>query len=327
MRQTKIVVSLGPSTDDPVVLRSLVRAGMNVARINLSHGSIDDGMVRYRAVRAAAEEEGIHVGVLADLPGPKVRAAAFSEKSEFETGDTVRLEVGNQASGREVIEIDYEDLRASVHVGDRLNIGDGRLVLQIQSNDEDKLIGEVVHGGTLSGNPGVHIPADRLQMSTPTPYDLKLVDAFVEVGVDMLAVSFVRSAHDMRRIGTEPIPRGPLLVAKIETRAAVENLDGIIAASGAVMVARGDLGNELPLEDLPITQKTDHKEVYCRWEAGDHRNPDARIDDYRAGSDPRRGIRRGQCGLGRLERNHAVGRNRSRDRPDQRCSYDGTHRS
>lgn len=228
---------------------------MNVARINLSHGSIDDGMVRYRAVRAAAEEEGIHVGVLADLPGPKVRAAAFSEKSEFETGDTVRLEVGNQASGREVIEIDYEDLRASVHVGDRLNIGDGRLVLQIQSNDEDKLIGEVVHGGTLSGNPGVHIPADRLQMSTPTPYDLKLVDAFVEVGVDMLAVSFVRSAHDMRRIGTEPIPRGPLLVAKIETRAAVENLDGIIAASGAVMVARGDLGNELPLEDLPITQK------------------------------------------------------------------------
>ena len=228
---------------------------MNVARINLSHGSIDDGMVRYRAVRAAAEEEGIRVGVLADLPGPKVRAAAFSEKSDFENGDTVRLEVGNTASGREVIEIDYEDLRSSVHVGDRLNIGDGRLVLQIQSNDEDTLIGEVVQGSTLTGKPGVHIPADRLQMATPTPYDLKLVDAFVEVGVDMLAVSFVRSAHDMRRIGTEPIPRGPLLVAKIETRAAVENLDGIIVASGAVMVARGDLGNELPLEDLPITQK------------------------------------------------------------------------
>ena len=256
MRRTKIVASLGPSTDDPEVVRALIRAGMDVARINLSHGSIDEGMARYDTVRRVAEEERQHVGVLADLPGPKVRAAAFEDNTEFENGDIVELVVGNDTSNRSVIEVDYEQLPSSVHPGDRLNIGDGRLIIEIRNTEQDKLVGEVVHAGRLSGSPGVHIPADRLQISTPTREDLDLLDAFVEVGVDMAALSFVRSAHDMRRVGTEPHPRGPLLVAKIETRAAVENLDGIIAASGAVMVARGDLGNELPMEDLPITQKT-----------------------------------------------------------------------
>ena len=112
-----------------------------------------------------------------------------------------------------------------------------------------------MNSGKLTGQPGVHIPADKLTMPTPTPYDLKLLDAFVDVGVDMVAISFVRSAHDMRRVGTEPHPRGPLLVAKVETRSAIKNLDGIIEASGAIMVARGDLGNELPIEELPIAQK------------------------------------------------------------------------
>ena len=105
------------------------------------------------------------------------------------------------------------------------------------------------------GRPGVHIPSDRLHIPTPTPHDLVMLDAFIEVGVDMVAVSFVRSAHDVRRVGVEPHPRGPLVIAKIETRAAVENLEGIVEASGAVMVARGDLGMEFPIEDLPHLQK------------------------------------------------------------------------
>ena len=134
-------------------------------------------------------------------------------------------------------------------------IGDGRLILEVTEVEKDALQTKVVHAGKLTGQPGVHIPADKLTMPTPTPQDLKLLDAFVDVGVDMVAISFVRSAHDMRRVGTEPHPRGPLLVAKVETRSAIANLDGIIEASGAIMVARGDLGNELPIEDLPITQK------------------------------------------------------------------------
>ena len=255
MRRTKLVASLGPATDDPEVLRGIIRAGIDVARINLSHGSIDEGMVRYDAVRAIAAEEGRKVGILADLPGPKVRTAKFTEESVFEIGKEVRVVEGNSGSSSSVIEVDYADTVSSFTVGDRVVIGDGRLILEVTDTTADALVTTVINSGKLTGQPGVHIPADKLTMPTPTPYDLKLLDAFVDVGVDMVAISFVRSAHDMRRVGTEPHPRGPLLVAKVETRSAIANLGGIIEASGAIMVARGDLGNELPIEDLPITQK------------------------------------------------------------------------
>lgn len=255
MRRTKLVASLGPATDDPEVLRGIIRAGVDVARVNLSHGSVDEGMERYNLVRRIAAEEGRYVGVLADLPGPKVRTAVFKEESVFENGDVVRIVGGSTSSSRTVIEVDYDKVASSFLVGDRIVIGDGRVVLEVRTAEGDELQAAVVHAGKLTGQPGVHVPADKLSMPTPTPHDLKLLDVFVEAGVDMIAISFVKSAHDMRRVGTEPHPRGPLLVAKIETRAAVENLDGIIKASGAIMVARGDLGNELPIEDLPITQK------------------------------------------------------------------------
>lgn len=255
MRRTKLIASLGPATDDESVLRGIIRAGVDVARINLSHGTVDDGMVRYDAVRRIALEENRHVGILGDLPGPKVRVAGFAEDTVFALGDVVEVRVGEDASTKSAIEVDYEAMCTNYGVGDRIVIGDGRLVLEVDDATPDKLVTKVVHAGKLSGKPGVHVPADKLVLSTPTAYDLQLADAFVDVGIDMLAVSFVKSAHDMRRVGTEPFPRGPLLVAKIETRSAVENLDSIIEASGAVMVARGDLGNELPIEDLPITQK------------------------------------------------------------------------
>lgn len=255
MRRTKLVASLGPATDDPAVLRDIIRAGVDVTRINLSHGSIDEGMVRYDTVRAIAAEEGKQVGILADLPGPKVRVAKFTTESVFEIGNELRIVAGNDSSNSEVVEVDYEDITTSFVIGDRIVIGDGRVIFEVTGATADALKAKVVFAGKLTGQPGVHVPADKLTLPTPTEHDLKLLDAFVDVGVDMVAVSFVRSAHDMRRVGTEPYPRGPLTVAKIETRSAVRNLDGIIEASGAIMVARGDLGNELPIEDLPITQK------------------------------------------------------------------------
>ena len=212
-------------------------------------------MVRYDTVRAIAAEEGKQVGILADLPGPKVRVAKFATESVFEIGNELRIVAGNDSSNSEVVEVDYEDITTSFVIGDRIVIGDGRVIFEVTGATADALKAKVVFAGKLTGQPGVHVPADKLTLPTPTEHDLKLLDAFVDVGVDMVAVSFVRSAHDMRRVGTEPYPRGPLTVAKIETRSAVRNLDGIIEASGAIMVARGDLGNELPIEDLPITQK------------------------------------------------------------------------
>ncbi|MYB02743.1 MAG: pyruvate kinase, partial [Acidimicrobiaceae bacterium] len=163
--------------------------------------------------------------------------------------------VGNESSPSDVVEVDYEGLLDDVLVGDTLDVGDGRVVLDVVDKGGDRLKVQVVHGGLLSGCPGIHIPADRLRMATPTPADFLALDAFVELGVDMVAISFVRSAHDIRRVGTEPHPRGPMLVAKIETRAAVQNLAGIIETAGAIMVARGDLGSECSIEELPHLQK------------------------------------------------------------------------
>jgi pyruvate kinase len=255
-RRTKIVATIGPASEDEATLRAMIRAGMDVARLGLAHNTVDEGLERFHRIRKVSEEEGRRVGILVDLPGPKVRAGNFGETGvDVPTGSSIELRVGEAGSSADVIEVDYEFLMRDIQVGDRVTIGDGGAVLEVTDKKADKMLANVVAGSTLRGRPGVHIPSDRLQIPTPTPEDFVALDAFVDAGVDMVAVSFVRSAHDMRRVGTEPHPRGPLLVAKIETRAAVDNLPGIIEASGAVMVARGDLGNECSLEDLPHLQK------------------------------------------------------------------------
>ena len=255
-RRTKIVATIGPASEDESTLRDMISAGMDVARIGLAHGTLDEAVERYRRIRRVSEDEGRPVGILVDLPGPKVRTASFGEDSvELVSGSSVEMLVGETGSTADVVEVDYEGLLDDVLVGDTLDVGDGRVVLSVVDKNGDRLKATVMHGGVLSGCPGVHIPADRLRVSTPTPEDFVALDAFIELGVDMVAVSFVRSAHDIRRVGTEPHPRGPMLVAKIETRAAVQNLAGIIETAGAIMVARGDLGSECSIEELPHLQK------------------------------------------------------------------------
>ena len=255
-RRTKIVATIGPASEDGPTLRRMIEAGMDVARVGLAHGTLEEGLDRFHRIRSASKDVGRRVGILVDLPGPKVRAASFGEEGvSLPTGKVLELRVGTTSSTPSVIEVDYEGLLADVQVGDRLTVGDGGAVLEISEKLEEKLLATVLHGSTLRGRPGIHVPSDRLQLATPTEQDFLALDAFVSAGVDMVAVSFVRSAHDIRRVGTEPHPRGPLVIAKIETRAAVDNLPGIIEAAGAIMVARGDLGNECSLEDLPHLQK------------------------------------------------------------------------
>jgi pyruvate kinase len=255
-RRTKIVATIGPASESEPMLRALINAGVDVTRLGLAHGTIDDALERYHRIRRVAEEEGKHVGILVDLPGPKVRAASFGDHAvDLPDGHIVRLAVGHDRSSADVIEVEYESLLEDIQIGDRLVLGDGKVQLDVREKQSDKLVAEIISGGEVSGRPGVHIPSDRLSISTPTPEDLRAIDAFVDVGVDMIALSFVRSAHDVRRVGTEIYPRGPLVIAKIETRAAVQNLAGIIDAAGAIMVARGDLGNECTIEELPYLQK------------------------------------------------------------------------
>ncbi|MGD9696245.1 MAG: pyruvate kinase [Thermoleophilia bacterium] len=255
-RRTKILATLGPASESEAVIRGLIGAGMDAVRLNLSHGTLEDALTIHRRVRALAAEAGRDIGTLVDLPGPKIRAASFGRDGvELGDGSLVRIEPGRDSSDAEAIGIDHDHLLEGIEEGDRVSFGDGAIDMEVVGATGDGLEARVLHGGRLTGRPGVHIPSDRLRLSTPTPEDLRILDAFVEEGVDMVAVSFVRSAHDVRRLGTEPHPRGPLIVAKIETRSAIDNLGGIVDAAGAVMIARGDLGIELAIEDLPHLQK------------------------------------------------------------------------
>ncbi|MEZ5381301.1 MAG: pyruvate kinase [Microthrixaceae bacterium] len=255
-RRTKIIATLGPASDDEPVLRAMIEAGADVIRLNLAHGTLGQALERMRLVRRLAGEVGRPIGILADLPGPKVRLTELVEGGVvLRDGDTVKVAPGTDRSGPDGLWVDYPLLIDDVGLGDTLTIGDGGVSLRVSSNDGSVLKATVSGEGLLQGRPGLHVPSDRLTMSTPTAEDLYFLDALVEEGVDMIGVSFVRSAHDLRRLGVEPPPRGPLIVAKIETRSAVENLDGILEVAGAVMVARGDLGIECGIQELPHLQK------------------------------------------------------------------------
>lgn len=256
MRRTKIVATVGPASWDPDTLDGMIAAGMNVARIGMAHGDLDQHMGVYKRIREAAERARSDVGILIDLPGPKVRCAPFPEGGvDLVEGSPIRITTGTTRSNAEVIEIDFEEVVRDVQVGDRVALGDGGLVMIAEANSGTEISARVIHGGMAKGRPGFQVPSERLALGTPTHEDLRLVDAFVEEGVDMIAVSFVRSAHDIRAVGVERPPKGPMLIAKIETRAAVENLEGIVETAGAVMVARGDLGIDYPLSELPHLQK------------------------------------------------------------------------
>ena len=238
------------------MLRAMVDAGMDVARIGLAHGTLDEALGRMALVRQVAQEAGRRVGVLVDLPGPKVRTASFGPKGVELCADTyVDIRVGDKRSSAGVVEVDYENLLHDIAEGDQVALGDGQVLLEITALGPDEARARVLHGDVVHGRPGFRIPSDRLSLSTPTPEDLRALDAFVDEGVDMVALSFVRSGHDVRRIGVEPHPAGPLVIAKIETRAAVDNLAGIIDASAGIMVARGDLGTECQIEETPHLQK------------------------------------------------------------------------
>ncbi len=255
-RRTKIIATIGPASDSEAMIKDLAEAGMDVARIGLAHGSLDEAIEKFRRVRRVEASLGRPIGTMIDLPGPKVRAGHMPEGGlVVEQGQDIRLVPGFGKATAEVINVEHEGLLVDLQIGDKVAFGDGLVVAQVMDRTGDHLEARITHGGLLQGRPGVHIPSDRLRIPSPTPHDLTMLDAFIQEGIDMVALSFVRSAHDVRRVGVEPHPRGPLVIAKIETRAAVDNLDSIIEASGAVMIARGDLGAEMPIEELPHLQK------------------------------------------------------------------------
>ncbi len=257
-RRTKIVATIGPASDAPDVLRGLFEAGADVARIGLAHGPVEASVDRIRRVRAAAATVGRPVGVLVDLPGPKVRCAPFGDEGvRLEAGTRLRLTeaADGDRSSAEVVAIALSGAVDTLGAGDRIALGDGGVALEVEERAVDGVTARVLSSGVVRGRPGVALPEDRVPLRSPTDDDLRMLDVVLEVGVDAVAVSFVQSADDVATIRMAVGTDGPMVVAKIETGGAVANLDDIVHVSDGVMVARGDLGVRLPLEDVPHIQK------------------------------------------------------------------------
>jgi pyruvate kinase len=256
MRRTKIVATVGPASESPEVLDELIRAGLDVVRLNLSHGTIGEHLQRMADVRAAAARIGKHVAVLADLPGPKVRAGRFPEGGAL-LRDAAEVElVPDEGDSTDVrITVDYPTLLTDVAAGDGIVLGDGAISLRVDFVSNQSVSATIVTGGRVQGRPGVHLPSERLRLTAPTDEDLVLAVEMAAAGVDFLAISFVRQAADLEKLRAHVGPTCPRLIAKIETKQAIDSLDDILSSSDAVMVARGDLGIECALEDVPHLQK------------------------------------------------------------------------
>lgn len=260
MRHTKIIATLGPSTESEEAIAELVAAGVDIFRLNFSHGTHDTHSALYRRVRDAADRSGRVVAVLQDLSGPKIRIGALEGGMpvELEPGNPFTISTGEFAGNSRRVATTYAELARAVRPGDRLLLDDGRIEVRVVETDGTEIETVVVNGGTLGERKGINAPRAAFPARTMTMKDVEDARFGVRLGVDMVAISFVHTAADLQRAravlaeaGDPAIP----LVAKIERPEAVANIDEILAACEAVMVARGDLGLELPLERVPGVQK------------------------------------------------------------------------
>lgn len=257
-RRTKIVCTLGPASASEEVIRRLIRAGMDVARINFSHGDHAGHAQAVKVVRAIAQEEGRNVAILGDLQGPKLRVGELAGgQVRLTEGARVRLTAAPSAEQGDVIPIPHQELLRHLRPGDVLLLDDGLLSLRVEEAGEGSAVCEVLAGGTLLSHKGISLPGAASTLPAITPKDRQDLAFAVEQGFDFIALSFVRRAADveeLRRLLAELGADIPI-VAKIEKREAVANIEEIIQAADAVMVARGDLGVEAPAEEVPLYQK------------------------------------------------------------------------
>ncbi|WP_189211504.1 MULTISPECIES: pyruvate kinase [Actinokineospora] len=258
-RRAKIVCTMGPATGTPERVAELVAAGMDVARMNFSHGSHGDHKQIYDLVRRAADDSGRAVGILADLQGPKIRLGTFANGPvEWRTGDVVRITVEDVAGTHDRVSTTYKGLAHDAKPGDRLLVDDGKVGLTVLSVEGPDVVCEVTEGGPVSNNKGLSLPGMDVSVPALSDKDIEDLEFALHLGVDFIALSFVRSPADidlvhqvMDRVGRGRLP----VIAKLEKPEAVANLEAIVLAFDGVMVARGDLGVELPLEQVPLVQK------------------------------------------------------------------------
>ena len=257
-RRAKIVCTLGPAVGSAEKVRALVDAGMDVARLNFSHGDYDDHRSYYDWVRAASDASGHAVGVLADLQGPKIRLGRFADgPTVWATGETVRITVEDCPGNHDRVSTTYKHLADDVEGGDRLLVDDGKVALVVEHVDGNDVVCEVTEGGPVSNNKGLSLPGVNVSVPALSEKDIEDLEFALRLGVDMVALSFVRSPADVELVHEvmDRVGRRVPVIAKLEKPEAVDNLEAIVLAFDAIMVARGDLGVELPLEEVPLVQK------------------------------------------------------------------------
>ena len=259
LRRTKIVATLGPASSDPKVIKRLIEAGVNVFRLNFSHGSREMHQKNIALIRSEAQRSGMPVGVLQDLQGPKIRTATFADsKVTLTEGKTFELTCGDSSPGDATrVGVTYSGLYADVKVGDTLLLDDGRLALRVTGIRGETIQTEVTLGGVLSNNKGINIPDADLSLPALTDKDMEDLLFGAELEVDWVAMSFVRSRDDLLLARHYLVRAGSKakLMAKIEKPSAVARFDEILREVDGVMVARGDLGVEMPPEQVPLIQK------------------------------------------------------------------------
>lgn len=259
-KRTKIVATIGPSSCDPKVLANLIHAGMNVARLNFSHGSHEEHGRYIQTIRAVSKKLNEPIAILQDLSGPKVRIGDFTEECvTLVRGVRFILSTVPCEGSKNRVFINYPHLHKEVKKGDIILLDDGRLKLKVSSVRERDVITSVIIGGTIKGRRGVNIPGALRKVSPITRKDRADLAFGLTQCVDFVALSFVRSADDVKKlrslIAKQKLKHAPAIIAKIETCEAVENIDSIIAAADGVMVARGDLAVEVSPENVPFIQK------------------------------------------------------------------------
>jgi pyruvate kinase len=259
MRRTKIVATLGPASNSPDMVARMIDSGVDVFRLNFSHGTREGHAEVYHRVRAAATEAGRIVAIMQDLSGPKIRTTSLEGGSPLTLaeGDELRIRGGEEPGRAGLVFTPYAELVRSARPGDRLLLDDGRIELRVTRAQDDELVTTVVNGGRLGQNKGINAPGVTLPASAVTEKDAVDLRVGLDLGVDYIALSFVQSADDLlraRQIMSAAGKRVPL-IAKIERPAAVDNLAAILGLAQGVMVARGDLGLEMPLEQVPRVQK------------------------------------------------------------------------
>ncbi|MGC1380104.1 MAG: pyruvate kinase [Candidatus Baltobacteraceae bacterium] len=259
-KRTKIVATVGPASSDPAILRSLFVCGANVLRLNFSHGTPDEHAAVIRNARKISAELGIHTAILQDLPGPKVRTGLLADglaSVYLERGARFAITTEPIAGTAERVSTTYRDLPADVAIGTRLYLQDGQIALQILGKSATEIETTVEFGGELRPSQGINYSAGSLNITSVTARDFEYLAFGLEHDVDYVAISFVRSAEDVERVKAFVAERGKRvpIIAKIEKHEALVELDNIIAAADGIMVARGDLGIEVPIEKVPIAQK------------------------------------------------------------------------